>query len=502
MITTLLRDDFNAAGPDVNRALWTTPVGNAGFFGRTAIRNPDTQVDGHLLDGRLIAVSDGFAHLKLSTFNPTAQPDRIGQTVWGSEIDSQMPFALGNGIQGLEFSASVRSPAEMPPGIVTSVFGWGNRAADLHDEIDWEFASNLYRAAVTPHALLNRYANEPTGAGHPIDVTMDAGFDFTGPHTFSIRYFTGRIEWLVDGAVTAMATSNVPTGPLTLRLNVWAPDTAFAIGYSPALQIATTAAGNVDYDYQIDWAQVLSTTTNFGDTVQSRISYTLAPDVPNLTLTGSASINGTGNALPNVLVGNAANNVLDGDGGDDTLIGGAGLDVARYAQARSLYSGSRSGQDLTIIGPDGRDTLDGIERLQFVGSKLALDLDAGQSAGNAVRLIGAAFDAQFIPTFISTGIALFDAGSSTLQVANAALSTAQFRSLAGSTGNVDFVNTVYRNIIGHLPSAAERDVYVGLLQGSGGSMTQAELLVFAANTPENALNINLIGLQQTGVEFT
>jgi len=47
----------------------------------------------------------------------------------------------------------------------------------------------------------------------------------------------------------------------------------------------------------------------------------------------------------------------------------------------------------------------------------------------------------------------------------------------------------------------ERDFYVGLLVGSGGTMTQAELLVLAANADVNAQNINLVGLQQTGVEF-
>ena len=69
------------------------------------------------------------------------------------------------------------------------------------------------------------------------------------------------------------------------------------------------------------------------------------------------------------------------------------------------------------------------------------------------------------------------------------------------SGNVDFVNTVYRNVVGVLPTPQERDFYVSLLQGSGGTMTQADLLVLAANSAQNEVNIDLVGMQQTGVEF-
>ena len=49
--------------------------------------------------------------------------------------------------------------------------------------------------------------------------------------------------------------------------------------------------------------------------------------VEDLTLTGSADLDGEGNARDNTIIGNAGDNALDGAVGDDTLIGGGGNDT-------------------------------------------------------------------------------------------------------------------------------------------------------------------------------
>lgn len=93
------------------------------------------------------------------------------------------------------------------------------------------------------------------------------------------------------------------------------------------------------------------------DLVQATLSWVLGAEMENLTLTGTAAINGTGNGFDNTITGNSAANLLTGNAGNDTLSAGAGIDTMTGGIGNDVFYVDNTADVVTEMTGEGTDTI-------------------------------------------------------------------------------------------------------------------------------------------------
>lgn len=134
--------------------------------------------------------------------------------------------------------------------------------------------------------------------------------------------------------------------------------------------IDTMSGGAANDVYIVDHASdVVAEAANAGtDLVKSSVTEILSANVENLTLTGTAAINGTGNTLANIITGNANANTLDGGAGIDTLVGGAGNDTYVLSNGADKITDTAGIDAITSTITRSLATYTTIEKLTLVGT--------------------------------------------------------------------------------------------------------------------------------------
>ena len=258
---------------------------NPSYYGRTQQRQS------------LPEVSDGYLHLKLDTYNPT------GYSFFGSEAITKQTFSNANGCIVFEVKAHFENP--VAGGIVGGMFLYSPNSGSIHGEIDFEAVSNRLNEIQT-----NIYANEALGAGHPEFDAITGSL--TDDHVYRAEWYQDTVLWFVDGKLIREEKTYIPTQPMALHFNIWAPGQEWPEGYNSELNPVNSAAANTAYDFDIDSVCVtqLSSTHYYGDPVLT--SSTPSDDATavaidsNIVLTFSEVVQaGTGN-------------IIISDGTDDT----------------------------------------------------------------------------------------------------------------------------------------------------------------------------------------
>ncbi|MEH3086241.1 MAG: PA14 domain-containing protein [Xylophilus ampelinus] len=145
----------------------------------------------------------------------------------------------------------------------------------------------------------------------------------------------------------------------------------------------TLEGGTGDDVYVVDdpLDQIIENANAGTDTVRTGMGYVLGTDLENLELTGTASVDGTGNTADNRLLGNAGDNVLDGGVGADTMAGGAGDDRYIVDNAGDIVSElANAGSDTVVSSVDYQLTAN-VENLVLTGGAIR---GTGNELDNAI----------------------------------------------------------------------------------------------------------------------
>ena len=266
-------------------------------------------------------------------------------------------------------------------------------------------------------------------------------------------------------------------------------------------------------------------TTTITDTLTASVTTTLPANVENLTLTGAAAINGTGNSGNNVITGNTGNNILDGGLGTDTLIGGLGNDI---------YVVDSATDTITELANGGTDTIQSsvtytiaalvnVENLTLTGAAANGTGNAGNNVitGNGANNIlnggagidtligGAGNDTYVVDSATDTITELTNGGTDTIQssvtytiaalvnVENLTLTGAAAINGAGNAGNNVITGNTGNNI---LTGGTGKDTLTGWLgvdRFDYRTLTDSLLSNFDVVTDFNALAGNDLFLVST-----
>jgi Ca2+-binding RTX toxin-like protein len=294
----------------------------------------------------------------------------------------------------------------------------------------------------------------------------------TGNDTYKLSATEPNFIWDGAGLDTLDASTLNQGATLYLTPGYWG-----FVGSAKASNI--TAAGQV--------------TVNFGTVIE------------NLTGTSFAD-KLYGNELSNVLTGGMGNDWLEGwagddillgGQGDDQLLGGVGIDTAQYSGAYASYNFSNTANTFSVkdkrSNADGIDVLTSVERLKFSDKSVAIDLDG--NAGVVAKVIGAVLgsDAMKLSNIVGIGLRYVDNGMSYADLGLTALNA------VGALTPDAIVSTLWRNVVGFTPTANDKAPYLKMLaEGT----KPGDLVVLAGDFSLNLNKIGLVGLAQTGIEFS
>lgn len=186
-----------------------------------------------------------------------------------------------------------------------------------------------------------------------------------------------------------------------------------------------------------------------------------------------------------------------------SINGGLGIDTSIYSGKASDYKLTHNADgSITVKGLALTDQLTNIERLQFSDRSVAIDLGTTQSAGKSALLLGAVLGKSSMTDKAMVGnlLKFFDTGISLHDAADLLVKSGVIDSLAGGAGSDKFVRLVYHAATGQTATAEITADLASLIDQ--GAYSKTDFLTYVAEHQINQANVGLVGLQQTGLEYS
>jgi Ca2+-binding RTX toxin-like protein len=272
----------------------------------------------------------------------------------------------------------------------------------------------------------------------------------------------GQLIATVQGAPVAATNIFVDNGTASSGQNIQGTTGNDSLTGSDGNDTIDGGAGNDTMNggagndtYVVDSAGDVLIDSSGIDTVMTSVNWNLGLDFENLTMTGTADLQGQGNNLDNFAIGNSGNNYFNMRAGSDTIQAGAGNDTIDMSRGGTASYGNDS-----VDGGPGIDTVD---FAGYASSGLIADLGAGTVTGGGDGGVGSATLVS-IERFVGGGFNDRITGSSVANYLNGAEGDDTLNGLAGVdtlTGSVGADSFVFNQA----PGAADADQIADFASG-------------------------------------
>jgi Ca2+-binding RTX toxin-like protein len=362
-----------SAGTDLVQSSVTYTLGanieNLTLIGVSAINGTGNTLDNVLIGNGAANTLAGGAGNDTYIVDSTSDVVTEGASAGTDLVQSSVTYTLATNVENLTLTGT------------TAINATGNTLVNI---LTGNTGDNTLNGGTGADTLIGGLGNDTYIVDNVADVITEGASAGTDLVQSSVTYsLASNVENLTLTGTTAInATGN------TLNNILIGNSAVNILDGGSGTDTMSGGAGNDTYVVDNIGDVIVENASEGTDLVRAGVTYTLAANVENLTLTGTTAINGTGNALNNTLTGNAANNLLDGAAGADILIGGAGNDTYYVSTGDTVTEVASGGTDTVIsdvtwtLGNELENlTLSGAAAINATGNALNNTL-VGNAANN------------------------------------------------------------------------------------------------------------------------